>query len=85
MVGVAENIKLLLKGNMKTWKTQLVANSEPIGEIKIKRGIFQGDSLSPLLFVIAMLPLTGILRRPLQGTNLARRREKIIINCSWMR
>ena len=30
--------------------------------MKIRRGIFQGDVLSPLLFVIAMMPLNNILR-----------------------
>ena len=33
------------------------------GNVKIRRGIFQGDSLSPLLFVIAMIPLSLILRK----------------------
>ena len=33
-----------------------------LGEASITRGIFQGDSLSPLLFVIAMMPLTQVLR-----------------------
>ena len=34
-----------------------------LGEISIKRGIFQGDSLSPLLFIIALVPMSMILRK----------------------
>ena len=33
-----------------------------LAEVNIRRGIFQGDSLSPLLFAVCMLPLTYILR-----------------------
>ena len=57
MVGAAENIKLILNESIKMWKTQLTANNKPVGEVTIIRGIFQGDSLSPLQFVIAMSPL----------------------------
>ena len=32
------------------------------GEVPLKRGIFQGDVLSTLLFVIALVPLIHILR-----------------------
>ena len=31
--------------------------------IQIRRGIFQGDSPSPLLFCIALIPLTNVLNR----------------------
>ena len=31
--------------------------------MKIKKGIFQGDGLSPLLFVLALIALTLILRK----------------------
>jgi len=34
------------------------------GSIKINRGIFQGDSLSPLFFCIALIPLTLELINP---------------------
>ena len=48
---------------MKTWKTELTSGNEVLGEVEIKRGIFQGDTLSPLLFVLAMIPLTLVLRK----------------------
>ena len=34
-----------------------------LGEVEIKRDIFQGDSLSPLAFVLALIPLSLILRK----------------------
>ena len=47
---------------MKNWRVELTCNNENLGEVEIKRGIFQEDSLSPLLFVIALIPLTQILK-----------------------
>ena len=63
MFGIADNIKQLLIDSMKKWKTELTSSGEVLGEVEIKRGIFQGDSLSPLLFVISLIPLTLILRK----------------------
>ena len=34
---------------MKNWKVELTAEGKSLLEIHIKRGIFQGDALSPLL------------------------------------
>ena len=34
-----------------------------LGELEIKRGIFQGYSLSALVFALALIPLTLILRK----------------------
>lgn len=76
-VGAAENIKLILNERIKMWKTQLTANNDTIGEVAIKRGIFKGDSLSPLQFKIAMSPLIRL-------SNSARKREKLINYCLWM-
>jgi len=52
---------------MEKWNTRLtlktkqeVMQAQPI---QLRRGIFQGDSLSPLLFCIALIPLTNELNR----------------------
>ena len=67
MVGVADAVKRLLGESMKTWRTNLTANDDNLGKVCIRRGIFQGDSLSPLLFVLAMMPLSMILRKVSAG------------------
>ena len=36
---------------MEGWKVELTAGGQVLAEVKIQRGIFQGESLSPLLFV----------------------------------
>jgi hypothetical protein len=52
---------------MEKWNTRLflktkqeIMQSQPI---QIRRGILQGDCLSPLLFCIALIPLTNELNR----------------------
>ena len=40
-----------------------MANGEDLGEVNVKRGIFQGDSLSPLLFVLSIVSLSLILKK----------------------
>ena len=51
-------------------------NSE-LGEVEIKRGIFQGDSLSPLVFVLALIPLSLILRKAKTTYEFSECKEKI--------
>jgi len=45
--------------------------------IQIRRGIFQGDSLSPLLFCIALIPLTNELNRADCGNQVHGTERKI--------
>ena len=52
---------------MKNWGVELTAAGRRLGETKIQRGIFQGDALSPLLFIIAMMPLNHILKKCTAG------------------
>ena len=63
LVKVADNVKGLLCGSMRDWKSVLTSNGEVLGEVTIKCGIFQGDSLSPLLFVLSIIPLTILLKK----------------------
>ena len=62
LFGVAENIKTLLVNSMEKWRVMLCTGNYGLGEIHIKRGIFQGDSLSAFVFVLALIPLNLILR-----------------------
>ena len=41
----------------------MIACNESLGEVDIRRGIFQGDSFSPLLFVVVLIPLSIILNK----------------------
>ena len=47
----------LLKRNIKMWNTQWTLTHESGTYINIKRGIFRGDSLFPLLLCISLIPL----------------------------
>ena len=70
LVQVSENIVEFIRKSMKNWITNLTSCGEYLVNIDIRRGIFQGDSLSPLLFVLCMIPLTQILRKLKSGYTL---------------
>ena len=77
LFGVAENIKSLLVNSIEKWKVMLRSESSELGEVEIKCGISQGDSLSPLVFVLALIPLSLILRKVKVGYEFSKRKEKI--------
>ena len=60
---VSDNILKFVKRSMANWQTELTSCGESLAKCNIRKGIFQGDSLSPLLFVICMIPLTHTLRK----------------------
>ena len=62
---------------MKTWRVELTAGGRKLAEAKIQTGVFQGDALSPLLFIIAKMPLNHILRKCTAGYKLGRLQEKV--------
>ena len=77
LFGVAENIKSLLVISIENWKVILCSGNSELGEVKIKRGIFQGDSLSPLVFVLALILLSLILRKAKAAYEFSESKEKI--------
>ena len=56
---------------------ELTAGERSLAETKIQKCMFQGDTLSPKLFIIAMMPLNHILRKCTAGYKLSRSQEKI--------
>ena len=71
-----ETINFIEK-TMKTWRVELPAGGKSLAETKIQRRIFQGDALSPLLFIITMMPLNHMLRKCTAGYKLCRSQEKV--------
>ena len=63
LIGIADNIRNFLEKSMERGKLSLMINGEDLGEVDMKRGIFQGDSLLPLLFVLSRPLLLLILRK----------------------
>ena len=54
----------------------LYSGNSELGEVEIKRGIFQRDSLSSLVFVLALVPLS---LRPRQHTSFQKAKRRLII------
>ena len=55
---------------MVNWQTELISCGESLAKVNIRRGVCQSDSLSFLLFVICMIPLTHALRKAKAGYTL---------------
>ena len=56
LFGVAENIKSLLVNSMEKWKVMLCSGNFELGEVEIKQDIFRRDFLSPVVFVLELIP-----------------------------
>ena len=61
---------------MKNWRVELTAGGKSLAETNIQRRIFQGDALSPLQYIIAMMSLNHIFRKGTAGYKLSRSQEK---------
>ena len=74
---IAHNVKAFLEKTMKHWRVELTSDGERLAEVSVRRGIFQGDSLSPILFVIALIPLSIVLNKSKEGYLLGAQRWKL--------
>ena len=75
MYKISHEVINFIEKTMKTWKVELTAGGRSLAKTKIQRGIFQGDALSPLLFIIVMMLLNH--RKRTAGYKLGRSPEKI--------
>ena len=73
---ISDEVINFIEKTMTTWRVELTLGGKSLAEVKIHRGIFQGDALSPLLFTIAMMPHNHILRKCTAGYNLLNRRKR---------
>ena len=62
---------------MLYWRVALTSGGERSADVQIKRGIFQGDSLSPILFALTWIPLSVILNKSKEGYSLGKDRAKL--------
>ena len=77
-------IKYLLQICMSNWKTNLHVNNDNLGSVLINRGIFQGDSLSPLWFCLAINPLSKLLNNNSNGFRINTKRNTRISHLLYM-
>ena len=66
-IGIAASVKQFLLSGMKKWNTELTSCGQQLGVFNINSGIFQGDILLPLLYVMCIVPLSFVLRRSRAG------------------
>ena len=62
---------------MEKSKVMLCSGNSELGKVEIKHGIFQGDSLSSLVFILALIPLSLILRKAKAAYEFSESKEKI--------
>ena len=85
---INDKIRGFLGKQMAKWKTDITLQHEngsiTLPDVKIQRGIYQGDSLSPLLFCLTIDPLSKILKSKKHRiqSRKSQRRKKCL--CFWL-
>ena len=70
MCGISPTIIDLFDTSFKQSSVDLMVGKDFLGRVKIRRGIFQGDSVSPLHFIISLIPLSFLLNKHKLGYSL---------------
>ena len=74
---ILDKVIKFIEKTMETRRVELTAEGKSSAEVKIQRGIFQGDAQSPLLFVITMVPRNHILLKCSGGYKPSKSQENI--------
>ena len=69
---------------MESWQMILKSGNEELSRVNIQRGIFQGDTLSPLFFVIGLISLIHTPRKVNAGYQLGKGQHKKINHLLFM-
>ena len=77
MYKISDEIIKFIEKTRENCRAELTAGEKSLTAVKILRGIFQDDALSPLLSVIAMMPLSHTLRKCAGGNKINKSQEKI--------
>ena len=79
---IDETIIAFITTLMPQWRTKIYLPHEDgcitTKDIPFNKGIFQGDTLSPLIFCLALAPLTNILRRAKVGYKIGKAQVSIL-------
>ena len=67
---IFDEVIKVIENTMENWGMELTAREKSLAEAKVQSGINQGDALSPLLFITAMMPLNHIHRKRTGGYKL---------------
>ena len=77
MCTISDEVIKFITEDMKNWRTELTTGEKTLTEVKFQRIIIHADALSPLVFVIAMIPHNNKLRKFMESYKFTKSQENI--------